>query len=106
MGAFNCVAFTPYVSKQSAKESAKYPVWRTKTSSPGSARLAATKSQPRVPEPEITKGCEEVSVVWKSFRSIERVSPKVFTNVAPTWLSLQQETHSLVFLQPRACIDI
>ena len=56
MGAFSCVALTPYVSKQSVNESAKYPVCRTKTSSPRSARLAATISQPRVPLPEMTKG--------------------------------------------------
>jgi hypothetical protein len=88
MGAFSCVALTPYVSKQSANESAKYPVWRTSTSSPGSTRFAATWSQPSVPEPEMTMGCEAGSVVWKSLRRFWRTSLKQFTKGWPTCDSL------------------
>lgn len=67
----------------------RLPVWRTSTSSPLSTKLAATKSHPRVPEPETANGCAAGSVLRKSFRSMERVSPKTFTNAAPTWLSLK-----------------
>lgn len=88
IGALSCVTFAPYVSKQSANESAKYPVWRTRTSSPGSARLAATWSHPSVPEPEITKGCDAGLVVWKSLRRFWRTSLKQLTNGWPTWDSL------------------
>jgi hypothetical protein len=82
------VGLAPYVVKQSAKLSPKYPVLSTKASSPASIKLAATKSQPNVPEPLMTKGWEAGLVVWKSGRSRLRVSPKVFTKVGPTWLSL------------------
>lgn len=64
-------------------------MWRTRTSSPLSTKFAATKSQPRVPEPETANGCAVGSELRNSFRSMERVSPKIFTNAAPTWLSLQ-----------------
>lgn len=77
-----------YIGNTHAKESPKYPVCSTSTSSPGSARLAATRSHPRVPDPDITNGCASMSVDWKSFLSIVKVSPKVATKGAPTWLSL------------------
>lgn len=91
MTALSCVALTPYVSKQSANESAKYPVCRTRASSPGSAKFAATWSHPRVPEPESTIGCEVGEVVWKTLRRLVRTSLKVFTKGAPTWDSLCQQ---------------
>jgi hypothetical protein len=84
ISAFSWVTLTPYVSKQSANESAKYPVWRTRASSPGSARFAATWSHPRVPEPEMTMGCEVGDVVWNTLRRLVRTSLKVLTKGAPT----------------------
>lgn len=90
ISALSWVALTPYVSKQSANESAKYPVCKTSASSPGSTRFAATWSQPSVPEPEMTKGCEAGSVVWKSLRRLDRTSPKVLTNGWPTCDSLHR----------------
>lgn len=46
-------------------------------------------SQPRVPLPEMTNGCEAGLVVWKSLRRRVRVSPKTLTKAGPTCDSLE-----------------
>ena len=57
----------------------------------GSARLAATRSQPRVPEPERMKGWEVGEVVWRRRRRSLRVSLKVAMKGGPTWDWLGEE---------------
>jgi hypothetical protein len=44
-----------------------------------------------VPEPETTRGCEAGEVVWKSWRSWVRVSPKTEMKPGAVWLSLERE---------------
>ena len=61
---------------------------RTNTSWPGSTKFAATKSHPSVPDPDTTSGCAVGLELRKSFRSNVKVSPKVLTKGAPTWLWL------------------
>lgn len=57
-----------------------------------------TTSQPRVPEPEMTRGWAAGSLEMKSWRRSESVSPKTSMKAPPTWLSLET-VHQQVFIQ-------